>query len=112
MLSCIRLLVHCARRAASRDAWMAGRSREISTAMMAMTTKSSISVKPGRRPVGGCMRSLPAFGEGSLGRRTAIRKRGSSRGSVAGVVDHLAVVAVAQAPEQLGLDGLAEEPDR
>src|SRR5262249_12550645 len=44
--SCLRLLVHWARRAASRAAWTAGSSRAIRTAMMAMTTSSSISVKP------------------------------------------------------------------
>ena len=46
---CLRLLVHCMRRAASRAAWTAGRSRAINTAMIAMTTSSSISVKARRR---------------------------------------------------------------
>src|ERR671933_629660 len=46
--SCLRLLVHWIRRAASRAAWTAGSSRAISTAMMAMTTSSSIKVKAGR----------------------------------------------------------------
>ncbi len=36
------------RRAASRAAWTAGRSSAINTAMMAMTTRSSIRVKPER----------------------------------------------------------------
>src|SRR5262249_4094014 len=36
------------RRAASRAAWTAGSKRAINTAMMAMTTSSSISAKPGR----------------------------------------------------------------
>src|SRR5262245_32559635 len=36
------------RLAASRTFWMAGRSRPISTAMMAMTMSSSAIVKPGR----------------------------------------------------------------
>src|SRR4051812_37884700 len=40
------LLTHWARRAASRAAWTAGRSRAIRTAMMAITTSNSISVKP------------------------------------------------------------------
>src|SRR5947209_3422282 len=44
--SCFRLLTHWVRRAASRAAWTAGRSRAIRTAMMAITTRSSISVKP------------------------------------------------------------------
>ena len=47
--SCLRLFVHCARRAASRAACTAGKSRAISTAMIAMTTRSSMSVKPERR---------------------------------------------------------------
>ena len=42
------LLVHCARRAASRAAWTAGKSKAINTAMMAITTRSSISVNPRR----------------------------------------------------------------
>src|SRR4051794_2295688 len=42
------LLVHWARRAASRAACTAGNSRAIRTAMMAITTSSSISVKPRR----------------------------------------------------------------
>src|SRR3954447_21689090 len=40
------LLVHWMRRAASRAAWTAGSSRAISTAMIAMTTSSSIRVNP------------------------------------------------------------------
>src|SRR6266436_9172504 len=43
---CFMLLRHCMRRAASRAAWTAGKSRAIRTAMMAITTNSSISVKP------------------------------------------------------------------
>src|SRR5689334_20721414 len=38
--------MHCDRRAASRAPWTAGRSRAIRTPMMAITTKSSINVKP------------------------------------------------------------------
>src|SRR5215210_7302776 len=40
------LLTHWARRAASRAACTAGRSRAINTAMIAMTTSNSISVNP------------------------------------------------------------------
>ena len=40
--------MHWMRRAASRAAWTAGSKRAIKTAMMAMTTSSSISVKPRR----------------------------------------------------------------
>src|SRR5262249_40093733 len=43
---CFKLLTHDDRRAASRAACTAGRSRAISTAMIAMTTRSSIKVKP------------------------------------------------------------------
>src|SRR5436190_22586457 len=46
--SCLTLLEHCMRAAASRTFWTAGNSRPMSTAMMAMTTSSSISVKPRR----------------------------------------------------------------
>ena len=44
--SCLRLLTHWERRAASRAAWTAGRSSAIKTAMIAMTTNNSIKVKP------------------------------------------------------------------
>src|SRR4051812_41737442 len=54
---CLRLLVHWIRAAASRTFWTAGRSRPIRMAMMAITTKSSISVKPHRRP--GWTRAMP-----------------------------------------------------
>ena len=37
------------RKLASRTFWMAGKSKPIRTAMMAITTSSSISVKPPRR---------------------------------------------------------------
>src|ERR1700685_4478422 len=49
MPSCFRLLRHCVRRAASRAAWTAGSNRAIRIAMIAITTNSSISVKPARR---------------------------------------------------------------
>src|SRR4051794_41156488 len=42
------LFVHCERRAASRADWTAGSSKEMRTAMMAITTSSSISVNPRR----------------------------------------------------------------
>src|SRR6476660_5098736 len=47
--SCLRLLAHFMRLAASRTFWTAGSSRPIRMAMMAITTKSSIRVKPDRR---------------------------------------------------------------
>src|SRR5262245_8758161 len=40
------LLVHWERRAASRADWTGGRSKAIRTAMIAITTSSSIRVKP------------------------------------------------------------------
>ncbi len=45
---CLRLLPQFERRAASRAACTAGRSRPMRTPMMAITTKSSTSVKPRR----------------------------------------------------------------
>src|SRR5438093_8189208 len=44
--SCFRLFAHLVRLAASRTRWTAGNSRAINTAMIAMTTTSSTSVKP------------------------------------------------------------------
>jgi hypothetical protein len=52
------LLAQLMRAAAARTFWMAGSSRPTSTAMMAMTTNSSISVKPRRRG-NGAMRQSP-----------------------------------------------------
>src|SRR6516165_8421915 len=51
--SCLRLLTHWARRAASRADWTAGNSSAIKTAMIAMTTSNSMSVKPARARRGG-----------------------------------------------------------
>src|SRR5690349_11131089 len=48
-LICLRLLLQLIRAAASRTFWTAGRSRPIRMAMMAITTSSSISVKPRQR---------------------------------------------------------------
>src|SRR5438874_1413503 len=45
---CFRLLEHFARLAASRTFWTAGSNRPIRTAIMAITTSSSIRVKPRR----------------------------------------------------------------
>ncbi len=45
---CFRLFVHWMRRAASRADCTAGKSRAIKTAMIAITTNSSIRVKPSR----------------------------------------------------------------
>src|SRR5262249_36125204 len=46
----LRLLAQLARLAASRTFWMAGNRSPIRMAMMAMTTSSSIKVKPKRLP--------------------------------------------------------------
>src|SRR5437867_3294524 len=52
MPSCFRLLEHLIRLAASRTFCTAGKSRPIRTAIMAMTTNSSISVKAVRSCLG------------------------------------------------------------
>src|SRR5262245_18775197 len=55
MPSCLRLFWQLMRAAAARTFWTAGRSRPMSTAMMAITTRSSISVNAGllrRRDMG------------------------------------------------------------
>src|SRR5215471_9454772 len=53
MASWWRLLPQLARSAAWRTFWTAGRSRPMRMAMMAITTSSSISVKPHLRGLGG-----------------------------------------------------------
>src|SRR5262249_43354604 len=65
---CFRLLVQDMRAAASRTFWTAGRSRPMRTAMIAITTSSSISVKPRRRTGGAgvCMGHLDEERNGSL----------------------------------------------
>src|SRR6188768_2311485 len=50
--SCLRLFEQDARAAASRTFWTAGSKRPMSTAMIAITTSSSISVNPDRRRMG------------------------------------------------------------
>jgi hypothetical protein len=45
---CFRLLIQLTRRAASRAAWTAGKSRAISTAMIEITTNNSIRVNARR----------------------------------------------------------------
>jgi hypothetical protein len=45
---CFMLLLHDDRRAASRACWTAGNNNAINTAIMAITTNNSISVKPRR----------------------------------------------------------------
>jgi hypothetical protein len=50
--SCLRLLLHVARRADSRAALMAGSNRPTRIPMIVMTTRSSMSVKAARQPSG------------------------------------------------------------
>src|SRR2546426_12828109 len=61
---CFRLLEHDMRLAASRTLCTAGSSRPIKTAMIAMTTSSSMSVKAVRR----CMAGLLLGNGGGSGR--------------------------------------------
>src|SRR3954471_24384057 len=72
---CLRLLVHWARRAASRAAWTAGSKRAIRTAMIAITTRSSIRVKPRR------LKPIPLISEkkGNEGERTSTGARRTVR---------------------------------
>src|SRR5438270_13413465 len=68
---CLTLFWHLVRAAASRTFCTAGSSRPISTAMIAITTSSSISVKPRRRGGGEClMRTLRGGGPGDESGRT------------------------------------------
>src|SRR5438128_11732669 len=49
MPTCLRLFWHCVRAAASRTFCTAGTSKAMRMAIIAMTTRSSIKVKPDRR---------------------------------------------------------------
>src|SRR5262245_39861722 len=89
-LSCFRLFWQLMRAAASRTFWTAGSNRPIRTAMIAMTTSSSISVNP--------MREVFFMG-GYLG--------GGSE-----VVDDLTVVDQTDAHPVRGIDGEGDRPDR
>src|SRR4051812_14552077 len=102
----MRLLTHCDRRAASRAAWIAGRRSAISTAMIAITTKSSISVKPGRRRDGKIMTFLILYG--TEGREAPV----AGTSSIFLGIHHLAVSAVAEAAENERVDRVLDEPDR
>src|SRR5438105_644784 len=65
---CLRLLAHCVRAAASRTFCTAGTKRAIRMAMIAITTKSSISVKPTRLDLPRAFMGRP-LGEGKMGRK-------------------------------------------
>src|SRR6516164_7928636 len=75
---CLRLLLHCVCAAASRTFWTAGRSRPIRMAMMAITTKSSIRVKPDRSRdfvgTGSSLRKDHAAGEAGHGASRRARR--------------------------------------
>src|SRR5687767_8750130 len=81
--TCLRLLAQARRAAASRTFCTAGRSRPIRTAMMAITTKSSISVKAGRRRMGEFL-SEAGGQRADSGRGVGARARGHP-GAVASV---------------------------
>src|SRR3954453_6808541 len=79
MPNCFRLLTHWLRRAASRAAWTAGSSSAIRTAMIAITTNNSISVKPRERRgvrMGGFL--------GRHDKKRSGRQRSERRGRVVG----------------------------
>ena len=65
-----------------RAAWTAGRSRAIRTAMIAITTSSSISVKP--RRVRDCMH-VPPIREGMTGQNEGVYNRTSQENFARGV---------------------------
>src|SRR4051812_46744319 len=112
-VSCLRLLLHFMRLAASRTFWTAGSSSPINTPMMAMTTSSSISVNAcrctgtGRRSdmttsKKGMRRAIRSFGRqlssGGLGLhdgRTAPGRRDRRPGGAdANFIHHLPRLAV------------------
>src|SRR4051812_42616354 len=64
------LLTHWIRLPASRADWTAGSNSEINTAMIAMTTRSSIRVKPRRRIMNLLENEHPAWTGGMADRRT------------------------------------------
>src|SRR5262245_26241330 len=72
---CFMLLTHWARRAASRAAWTAGSNRAIRTAMMAITTRSSIRVNPRPARVMGKLLLVETRAEGGDGTGTIVADR-------------------------------------
>src|SRR5689334_8288407 len=86
------------RLAASRTFWTAGNKSAMRMAMTAITTSSSISVKPDRRlERGRCIGASPALASGAAS-------------EVAG--EYLAVVTAAEELVRLVVDVLAQEVDR
>src|SRR5947207_3330147 len=74
---CLRLLLHCVRAAASRTFCTAGTSNPIRMAMMAITTKSSIRVKPPLRGIFPTIRTPLGQNENEGAGRSAPTKRGA-----------------------------------
>src|ERR671937_41447 len=95
--SCLRLLPHLSRLAASRTFCTAGRRRPIRTAMMAITTRSSMSVKAGRRRMAGLLSGTGGGRAGSLAGPTRIQR---TQGSI-----HLEVERVLALGLNLGGEG-------
>src|SRR5688572_24433245 len=75
--TCLRLLAQARRAAASRTFCTAGSNSPMSTAMMAMTTNSSISVKAERRRMGISFRKRADCGRG-VGPRTRVGPGGAA----------------------------------
>src|SRR3954466_8354690 len=99
MPSCLRLLEQLMRAAASRTFWTAGRSRPIRIAMIAITTKSSMRVKPARVRLL-TMANPPRRDEGNFGGRSGRPWRtclGSGRGG--SVEGHADVVRVRESED-------------
>src|SRR5262249_52301219 len=95
---CLRLLVHWARRAASRADCTAGSKSAISTAMIAITTSSSIRVKPAWR----IARSLCRFTE-SAPSRGGISCRGGTEPECGHIGEGLHFPSVGQFERRQGV---------
>src|SRR5207253_9674922 len=76
----VRLLAQVARAAASRTFWTAGSKRPTRTAMIAITTRSSIRVNPPRRE-----RAMRGLRRGRSGRALGARRAAPGRGTKAAV---------------------------
>jgi hypothetical protein len=97
---CLRFEEQLIRRAAPRAAWTAGKRRPISIAMMAMTTSSSMSVKPAGRAEG--RRAMDANLSAGPGERVPFDP--PAHGSLQTVCERPARMLMAEASEQK-LDG-------
>src|SRR5262249_30468667 len=72
---CLRLFWHWARAAAARTFWTAGRSRPIRTAIMAITTSSSINVNARQRACTNLPRDLNIRGSSRESEGETTRKK-------------------------------------